>query len=52
MVDIWLFHPTNFLNFHTFWSKKFFWVLYGYMQPKKRTMVGAIIMAIDVKISS
>jgi hypothetical protein len=36
MVDIWLFHPKNFLNFYTFYSKKFFWVLSGYMQPKKK----------------
>jgi hypothetical protein len=38
MVDIWLFHPKNFLNFYTFCSKEIFLVLYGCMQPKKRTM--------------
>jgi hypothetical protein len=33
------FHPKKFLNLYTFCSKKFFWVLSGYMQPKKRTLV-------------
>jgi hypothetical protein len=25
MVDIWLFHPKEFLNFYTFCSKEIFW---------------------------
>jgi hypothetical protein len=38
MVDIWPFHPKKFMNVYTFCSKEMFWMLFGYIQPNKRTM--------------
>jgi hypothetical protein len=40
MVGIWLFHPKKSFIFIPFIARNFFWMLFGYMQPKKRTLIG------------
>jgi hypothetical protein len=36
MVDIWLFHPKNFLNFYTFYSKEIFLGAFWFLKGKKK----------------